>query len=159
MAVLTDIIRLQVETLRQEINAHNHRYYGLDDATITDQAYDQLYRQLQQFEQHYPELESAESPTQRVGSAPATHFESVEHEVAMLSLDNAFDASEMQAFEKRLTDRVITKESPLHFTAEPKFDGLAVSLLYDNGTLIRAATRGDGKTGENIDFSLKIHYL
>jgi DNA ligase (NAD+) len=155
MAVLTDIIRLQVETLRQEINAHNHRYYGLDDATITDQAYDQLYRQLQQFEQHYPELESAESPTQRVGSAPATHFESVEHEVAMLSLDNAFDASEMQAFEKRLTDRVITKESPLHFTAEPKFDGLAVSLLYDNGTLIRAATRGDGKTGENITANVR----
>ncbi|MFT5225587.1 MAG: DNA ligase (NAD+) [Polaribacter sp.] len=150
MPALTDIIRLQVETLKHEINAHNHRYYGLDDASITDQAYDQLYRQLQMFEQQYPELESADSPTQRVGTAPATHLESVQHEVAMLSLDNAFDASEMEAFEKRLSERVITKEAPLHFTAEPKLDGLAVSLLYQNGTLIRAATRGDGKTGENI---------
>jgi DNA ligase (NAD+) len=150
MVVLTDNIRLEVEALRQKINLYNHRYYGLDDASITDQAYDQLYRQLQQFEQQYPELESAESPTQRVGTAPSTHFESVDHEVAMLSLDNAFDASEMQAFEKRLSDRVITKEAPLHFTAEPKLDGLAVSLLYHNGALIRAATRGDGKTGENI---------
>ena len=84
-------IRLQVDKLRQEINAHNRRYYGLDDANITDQAYDQLYRQLQQLEQQYSELESAESPTQRVGTSPSTHFESVDHEVAMLSLDNAFD--------------------------------------------------------------------
>jgi len=154
MEVLADI-RLQVVRLRQEINAHNQRYYGLDDANITDQAYDQLYRQLQQLEQQYPELESAESPTQRVGTAPSTHFESVDHEVAMLSLDNAFDALEMQAFEKRLCDRVITNKVPLHFTAEPKLDGLAVSLLYDNGTLIRAATRGDGKTGENITANVR----
>ena len=154
MEVLADI-RLQVVRLRQEINAHNQRYYGLDDANITDQAYDQLYRQLQQLEQQYPELESAESPTQRVGTAPSTHFESVDHEVAMLSLDNAFDALEMQAFEKRLCDRVITNKAPLHFTAEPKLDGLAVSLLYDNGTLIRAATRGDGKTGENITANVR----
>ena len=148
-------IRLQVDKLRQEINAHNRRYYGLDDANITDQAYDQLYRQLQQLEQQYSELESAESPTQRVGTSPSTHFESVDHEVAMLSLDNAFDVLEMQAFEKRLGDRVITNKAPLHFTAEPKLDGLAVSLLYDNGTLIRAATRGDGKTGENITANVR----
>ena len=148
-------IRLQVDKLRQEINAHNRRYYGLDDANITDQAYDQLYRQLQQLEQQYSELESAESPTQRVGTSPSTHFESVDHDVAMLSLDNAFDLLEMQAFEKRLCDRVITNKAPLHFTAEPKLDGLAVSLLYDNGTLIRAATRGDGKTGENITANVR----
>jgi DNA ligase (NAD+) len=155
MPVLTDNIRLQVERLRQKIDVHNHRYYGLDDASITDQAYDKLYRQLQQFEQQYPELESAESPTQRVGTSPSTHLKSVEHEVAMLSLDNAFDASEMQVFEKRLSDRVITKDSPLYYTAEPKLDGLAVSLLYENGTLIRAATRGDGKTGENITANVR----
>jgi DNA ligase (NAD+) len=155
MPALTDIIRLQVERLKQDINAHNHRYYGLDDASITDQAYDQLYRQLQVFEQQYPELESVDSPTQRVGTAPATHLESVQHEVAMLSLDNAFDASEMEAFEKRLSQRVITNETALHFTAEPKLDGLAVSLLYQNGTLIRAATRGDGKTGENITANVR----
>ncbi|MFT5599452.1 MAG: DNA ligase (NAD+) [Chitinophagales bacterium] len=155
MPVLTDNIRLQVERLRQKIDVHNHRYYGLDDGSITDQAYDKLYRQLQQFEQQYPELESAESPTQRVGTSPSTHLKSVEHEVAMLSLDNAFDASEMQVFEKRLSDRVITKDSPLYYTAEPKLDGLAVSLLYENGTLIRAATRGDGKTGENITANVR----
>lgn len=149
MAIPTEILR-QVENLRQEINQHNHRYYGLDDASISDESYDQLYRQLQQFEQQYPELESAESPTQRVGSAPATHFESVEHEVTMLSLDNAFDESEMTAFEKRLSERVILNDSPLHYTAEPKLDGLAVSLLYEHQILVRAATRGDGKTGENI---------
>ena len=154
MAVPSDI-RLQVETLRQEINEHNHRYYGLDDASITDQAYDQLYRQLQQFEQQYPELETAESPTQRVGTSRVTDLDSVDHEVAMLSLDNAFNALEMNAFEKRLIDRVITKEAPLEFTAEPKLDGLAVSLLYENGTLIRAATRGDGKTGENITANVR----
>ena len=149
MAVPSEIKR-QVEKLRQEINSHNHRYYGLDDASITDQAYDQLYRQLQQLEEQYPELESSESPTQRVGSAPATHFESVEHEVAMLSLDNAFDPTEMEAFEKRLSERVISNGTPLNYTAEPKLDGLAVSLLYENGVLVRAATRGDGKMGENI---------
>jgi DNA ligase (NAD+) len=148
-------IRLQVDRLRQEINEHNQRYYGLDNANITDQAYDQLFLQLQQFEQQYPQLESAESPTQRVGTALSTHFVSVDHEVAMLSLDNAFDALEMQAFEKRLSDRVITNEAPFHFTAEPKLDGLAVSLLYENGTLIRAATRGDGKTGENITANVR----
>lgn len=149
MAVPAEIL-LQVEKLRQEINTHNQRYYELDDASITDQAYDQLYRQLQQFEQQFPELESAESPTQRVGSAPATHFESVEHEVAMLSLDNAFDALEMAAFEKRLSERVISNNAAFLYTAEPKLDGLAVSLLYEKGVLVRAATRGDGKTGENI---------
>ena len=149
MAVPKQIV-VQAESLRKQINEHNYRYYGLDDASITDQTYDQLYRQLQQLEQQYPELQSPESPTQRVGSAPATHFESVEHEVAMLSLDNAFDDSEVLAFEKRLRERVITNGAPLLFTAEPKLDGLAVSLLYEHGKLIRAATRGDGKTGENI---------
>jgi DNA ligase (NAD+) len=150
MAAVPKEIRLQVENLRDEINAHNYRYYGLDDAIITDQAYDLLYRQLQHLEQQYPELESPDSPTQRVGSAPATHFDSVEHEVAMLSLDNAFDESEMLAFEKRLIERVVTNGEPLFYTSEPKLDGLAVSLLYEQGKLIRAATRGDGKTGENI---------
>ena len=154
MAVPAEIL-LEVEKLRQEINEHNYRYYGLDDASITDQAYDQLYRQLQQLEQQYPELESADSPTQRVGSAPATHFESVEHEVAMLSLNNAFDESEMLAFEKRLSERVASNGAPLHYTAEPKLDGLAVSLLYEKGGLVRAATRGDGKTGENITANVR----
>ena len=148
-------VSAEIRSLRDEINLHNHRYYVLDDPQITDQAYDRLYRNLQQLEQQYPELITDDSPTQRVGSAPATHFESVQHEVAMLSLDNAFDESEIQAFEKRLHDTVVNKGSQLAYTAEPKLDGLAVSLLYEDGILVRGATRGDGKTGENITANVK----
>ena len=140
----------EIHSLREEINLHNYRYHVLDDPRITDQAYDRLYRNLQQIEQQYPELVSEQSPTQRVGSAPATQFESVRHEIPMLSLDNAFDDDEMRAFEKRLADRVVNTGVALTFTAEPKLDGLAISLLYEQGKLIRAATRGDGKTGEDI---------
>ena len=145
----------EIQTLREEINSHNHRYHVLDDPQITDQAFDRLYRKLQQLEQQFPELVSEQSPTQRVGSAPATHFESVIHEVAMLSLENAFDDDEMRAFEKRLIDRVASTGAALAFTAEPKLDGLAISLLYEQGKLLRAATRGDGKTGENITANAK----
>jgi len=148
-------VTAEILSLRDEINLHNYRYYALDDPQITDQAYDRLYRKLQQLEQQYPELITDDSPTQRVGSAPATHFESVQHEVAMLSLDNAFDESEMQAFEKRLLDMVVNKGAQLAYTAEPKLDGLAVSLLYEKGVLVRAATRGDGKTGENVTANIK----
>jgi len=145
----------EIQSLREEINSHNHRYHVLDDPQITDQAYDRLYRNLQQLEQQYPELVSEQSPTQRVGSAPATHFETVIHQVAMLSLENAFDDDEMRAFEKRLIDRVASTGAALAFTAEPKLDGLAISLLYEQGKLLRAATRGDGKTGENITANAK----
>ena len=143
-------ITAEVEQLREEINAHNYRYYVLDDPQITDQAYDQLYRRLQSLEDKYPELRSPDSPSQRVGSAPASHFETVEHEMPMLSLDNAFDESEMLAFEKRLSDKLLNKNSVLAYTAEPKLDGLAISLLYEQGKLVQAATRGDGRNGENI---------
>ena len=145
----------EIQSLREEINSHNHRYHVLDDPQITDQAYDRLYRNLQQLEQQFPELVSEQSPTQRVGSAPATHFEPVIHQVAMLSLENAFDDDEMRAFEKRLIDRVASTGAALAFTAEPKLDGLAISLLYEQGKLLRAATRGDGKTGENITANAK----
>ena len=145
----------EIQSLREEINSHNHRYHVLDDPQITDQAYDRLYRKLQQLEQQFPELVSEQSPTQRVGSAPATHFEPVIHQVAMLSLENAFDDDEMRAFEKRLIDRVASTGAALAFTAEPKLDGLAISLLYEQGKLLRAATRGDGKTGENITANAK----
>ena len=98
MSVPNKIIA-EVEQLRNDLNLHNHRYYVLDDPQITDQAYDQLYRHLQQLEADNPELQTPESPTQRVGSAPASYLETVKHEMAMLSLDNAFDEAEMQAFE------------------------------------------------------------
>jgi DNA ligase (NAD+) len=135
--------------LRQKLNEHNHHYYVLDAPVITDQAYDRLFRRLQQLEQEFPELVTADSPTQRVGSAPASHFESVAHEVAMLSLDNAFDDEELLTFDRRLQDK-LEHDSALGYCAEPKFDGLAVSLLYEAGDLSRAATRGDGRSGENI---------
>ncbi len=135
--------------LRRELNEHNHRYYVLDAPVITDQAYDRLFRRLQQLEQDFPELVSVDSPTQRVGSAPASHFETVAHEVAMLSLDNAFDEAELLTFDRRLQEK-LERDSTLGYCAEPKLDGLAVSLLYEAGSLLRAATRGDGRSGENI---------
>jgi DNA ligase (NAD+) len=142
-------IQAEAAQLRQELNEHNHRYYVLDAPVITDQAYDRLFRRLQQLEQEYAELVSADSPTQRVGSDPASHFESVAHEVAMLSLDNAFDEEEMFAFDRRLREK-LDHEAQLAYCAEPKLDGLAVSLLYEAGELKRAATRGDGRNGEDI---------
>ena len=135
--------------LRQALTEHNHHYYVLDAPVITDQAYDRLFRRLQQLEQEFPQLVTADSPTQRVGSAPASHFESVAHEVAMLSLDNAFDDDELLTFDRRLQDK-LERDSALAYCAEPKLDGLAVSLLYEAGDLLRAATRGDGRSGENI---------
>ncbi|MCP4875033.1 MAG: NAD-dependent DNA ligase LigA [Gammaproteobacteria bacterium] len=142
-------VKKEAAELRRELNEHNCRYYVLDTPVITDQAYDHLFRRLQQLEQDHPELANADSPTQRVGSEPASHFESVQHEVAMLSLDNAFDEDEMLAFDKRLRDK-LDQGSTLAYCAEPKLDGLAISLLYDSGSLVRAATRGDGRSGENI---------
>ena len=142
-------IKAEAAQLRQELGEHNHRYHVLDAPIITDQAYDQLFRRLQELEREYPELVVADSPTQRVGSQPASHFESVEHQVAMLSLDNAFAEEEMHAFDRRLKER-LDHDAALAYCAEPKLDGLAVSLLYEAGELVRAATRGDGRSGENI---------
>lgn len=146
---ISNSIRDEVLDLREQINEHNHRYYVLDDPVITDQAYDQLLRRLQQLERENPELISDDSPTQRVGSEPASQFETVVHEVAMLSLGNAFDESEMLDFDRRLSER-LDQDSSLAYTAEPKLDGLAISLLYESGSLVRAATRGDGRNGEDI---------
>lgn len=144
----------EIARLRQELEEHNHRYYVLDAPLISDQAYDLMFRRLQQLEQENPELASADSPTQRVGSEPASHFESVTHEVAMLSLDNAFDDEEMLAFDRKLRDR-LEQETELAYCAEPKLDGLAVSLLYEAGELVRAATRGDGRRGEDITANVR----
>ena len=141
--------REEAEKLRREIHAHNYRYYVLDAPLVSDREYDLLFRRLQQLESEYPELVTPDSPTQRVGSEPASHFETVRHEVAMLSLDNAFDEDELLAFDRRLRER-LDHESALAYTAEPKLDGLAISLLYESGELVRAATRGDGRSGENI---------
>ena len=146
--------RAEIALLRDELEQHNHQYYVLDTPLITDQEYDRLFRRLQELEQQHPELTSADSPTQRVGSEPASHFDTVMHEVAMLSLDNAFDNDEMIAFDRRLRER-LEQEGELAYCAEPKLDGLAVSMLYENGELRRAATRGDGRSGENITANVR----
>ena len=146
--------RAEIARLRAELELHNHQYYVLDTPLITDQDYDRLLRRLQQLEQQHPEFASADSPTQRVGSEPASHFETVVHEVAMLSLDNAFDEDEMLAFDRRLRER-LEQEGELVYCAEPKLDGLAVSMLYEHGELRRAATRGDGRSGENITANVR----
>ena len=141
--------KAEAAQLRQALSEHNYHYYVLDDPIVTDQEYDRLFRRLQQLEHEHPGLVTPDSPTQRVGSEPASHFETVTHEVAMLSLDNAFDEDEMLAFDRRLRDK-LDHDSELAYCAEPKLDGLAVSLLYEAGELVRAATRGDGRSGENI---------
>ena len=146
---ISESSKAEVARLRQELAEHNHHYYVLDAPVITDQAYDRLLRRLQQLEAEFPELVTADSPTQRVGSEPASHFETVTHEVPMLSLDNAFDDEELFSFDRRLRDK-LERDSALGYCAEPKLDGLAVSLLYEAGNLLRAATRGDGRSGENI---------
>ena len=144
----------EIDQLREELELHNYQYYVLDEPVVTDQAYDRMFRRLQQLEQEFPQLVSLDSPTQRVGSAPASHFEPVVHEVAMLSLANAFDADEMLDFDRKLRER-LEQEGELFYCAEPKLDGLAVSLLYEAGELVRAATRGDGRSGENITANVR----
>ncbi|WP_217535146.1 NAD-dependent DNA ligase LigA [Vibrio cholerae] len=135
--------------LRQILHEHGVRYYVEDAPTIPDAEYDRLMRELLELEAAHPELMSSDSPSLRVGGRPLDAFESVVHEIPMLSLDNAFDDSELDSFYRRMTDRLPAVQHSA-FCCEPKLDGLAVSLLYENGVLTRAATRGDGTTGENI---------
>ncbi len=149
-----DEARRQISEIRDEINHHNYRYYVLDDPQVTDQHYDQLMRSLQALEAEYPGLITQDSPTQRVGAAASQKFATVEHKVAMLSLDNAFNREEMDTFQQRLQD-MLELEHDLEFCVEPKLDGLAVSLIYENGKLIRGATRGDGRQGENITSNVR----
>lgn len=139
----------QVEHLRHQLNEHNYRYYVLDAPTISDAEWDSLFRKLQELEKQYPELIILESPTQRVGSKPLKAFAEVQHEIPMLSLENAFTEEEVHAFNQRIRDRLKTHEI-IEYTCEPKLDGLAVSIRYENGILKTAATRGDGETGEDI---------
>lgn len=140
----------EVEALRERLNTWNYQYYVLDQPTVPDAEYDRMFRRLSELEQAHPELLQADSPTQRVGAIPLDRFRQVSHEVPMLSLDNAFDAQDMLDFNRRVQDRLGAPGEPLEFACEPKLDGIAVSLLYRHGVLERAATRGDGTTGEDI---------
>ncbi|MBY5922311.1 NAD-dependent DNA ligase LigA [Ferrimonas balearica] len=143
----------RIEQLSQLLNDYNHQYYVLDNPTVPDAEYDRLVRELQALEAEHPEWRLPDSPTQRVGGAPAGQFQSVAHLKPMLSLDNAMNESEFSAFHQRLVDRL--GHTDIHYCAEPKLDGIAVSLIYRNGVLERAATRGDGTTGEEITANVR----
>ncbi|MBA3506495.1 MAG: NAD-dependent DNA ligase LigA [Betaproteobacteria bacterium] len=139
--------------LRREIEAHNYRYFVLDAPAIGDAEYDTLFSELQALELRYPALIIPDSPTQRVGSAPASLFEPVTHRLPMLSLNNAFTDEEALAFDRRVRETLERNE--VRYAVEPKFDGLAINLTYERGALVVAATRGDGYTGENVTANLK----
>ncbi|WP_375170766.1 NAD-dependent DNA ligase LigA [Marinobacter sp.] len=144
----------RVADLRSAIEDHNYRYYVLDDPRIPDAEYDRLFRELQQLESEFPELASDESPTRRVGSSVETSFAEVVHRIPMLSLDNAFSEDELRDFDRRVRERLGTEDG-VEYVCEPKLDGLAVSLHYEHGLLIRAATRGDGYAGEDITANIR----
>lgn len=148
-----DVIQ-RVEELRSAIDDHNYRYYVLDDPRIPDAEYDRLFRELQNLERDYPELASDNSPTRRVGSSAETSFEEVVHRLPMLSLDNAFSEEELRDFDRRVRERLGVTED-IEYVCEPKLDGLAVSLHYEKGQLTRAATRGDGYSGEDITANIR----
>ncbi|AUI85606.1 DNA ligase (NAD(+)) LigA [Vibrio azureus] len=146
---MSESVLKRLEELKASLHYHAVRYYVEDNPEIPDAEYDRMMRELLDIEAQHPELLSVDSPSQRVGGQPLSEFSQVTHEVPMLSLDNAFDDEELEGFHKRAQDRIpgqIIKQ----YCCEPKLDGLAVSLLYENGVLVQAATRGDGTTGENI---------
>ena len=148
-------LQQQIDTLRQDLRRYEYEYHVLDNPTIPDAEYDRLFHQLKALEAAHPELITADSPTQRVGAKPLSGFAQIRHEIPMLSLDNAFSDEEFYAFVKRIEDRLICLPEPLTFCCEPKLDGLAVSILYVNGVLTQAATRGDGTTGEDITANIR----
>ena len=143
----------QINALKQEIEQYNYQYYVLDEPTVPDAQYDRVMRELIALEDANPALKTADSPSQKVGGEALTAFSQVAHQIPMLSLDNVFSEDEWHAFVKRVEDRVASKS--MAFCAEPKLDGLAVSLRYEDGVLVQAATRGDGTTGENITQNIK----
>jgi len=142
-------VRARVAALRAELEEHNYRYYVLDAPSIPDAEYDRLFRDLVALEAQYPELASASSPTRRVGGQPLSELGELRHSVPMLSLDNAFTRAELEDFDRRVRSR-LGEEEEIEYAAEPKLDGLAVTLRYESGTLVRAATRGDGTVGEDV---------
>lgn len=143
----------RIEQLRQEINYHNYRYYVLADPVVSDAQYDRLMRELRELEERHPETVTPDSPTQRVGAAPAEGFAEVEHPVPLLSLSNVFDADELRAWYRRVQD--LLELGTFEMVCELKVDGLAVALTYENGRLVRGATRGNGLQGEDVTQNLR----
>ena len=148
-------LQAKLETLRNTLRRYEYEYHVLDNPSVPDSEYDRLFHQLKALELEHPDLVTADSPTQRVGAKPLAGFRQIRHEMPMLSLDNAFSDEEFYAFVKRIEDRLIVLPKPLTFCCEPKLDGLAVSILYVNGVLNQAATRGDGSRGEDITANIR----
>jgi len=146
-------IKKKIQELIEKINLFDYQYYVLDNPSVSDFEYDKIFRLLVDLENEYPELIQPDSPTQRVGGEALEAFETVIHRQAMLSLNNAFEEDELIAFDKRIKDAIGVDE--IEYAVEPKFDGLAITLTYDNGIFIQGATRGDGYTGENVTHNLK----
>lgn len=148
--------RKRIDSLREQIRHHNYLYHALDQPDVPDAEYDRLVRELQELETQYPQLVTPDSPTQRVGAEPMKGFGTVGHQVPMLSLDNAFSEEELREFHRRVTTRLgLDLDFELSYSAEPKLDGAAVSLLYERGQLVRGATRGDGTRGEDITHNIR----
>lgn len=151
---MTDSIAHRIRELITEIRQHDYNYHVLDAPTIGDSQYDQLMRELTQLELEHPDFLDPNSPTQRVGAKPDSGFEEVTHRVPMLSLDNVFDLDEFRQFVERIKDRLSQTDTP-QMTAEPKLDGVALSIRYEQGCLVLATTRGDGQTGENVTQNIR----
>ena len=147
-------LRARLEALRKQLHEHSYRYYVLDEPIIPDVEYDRLFRELQDIEREHPEWRSDDSPTQRVGAEPLSSFSQVRHETPMLSLDNVFSEQELPDFDRRVRGRLDDGQA-FHYACEPKLDGIAVSLLYVDGVLVRGATRGDGRVGEDITHNVR----
>jgi DNA ligase (NAD+) len=144
-----DDLQARATWLKAELNRHSHAYYVLDNPTVPDAEYDKLFRELVLLEQEHPDLLTSDSPTQRVGDKPLPQFEQVRHSVPMLSLNNAFDEADIVGFDRRVREGLLVSDL-VEYSTELKFDGLAISLRYEDGVLVQAATRGDGMTGENV---------
>jgi DNA ligase (NAD+) len=144
---------LALQQLKQRIAEYDYHYYVLDAPLVSDNEYDGVYRELVELEQQYPELVTPDSPSQRVGGLASAAFDSVQHRQAMLSLNNAFSDQELEAFDRRV--REATDEAVVEYAVEPKFDGLAITLTYEDGVFVQGATRGDGYIGENVTHNLK----
>lgn len=153
MATQQSEVAARITELRDQIETHNYRYYVLDDPVIPDAEYDGLLRELEKLEAEHPELVTPDSPTQRVGAEPAEGFETVTHDIPMLSLGNAFDDGEVAEFDRRIRDML--DRDHVDYVAEPKLDGVAIALRYEDGKLVRAATRGDGRSGENVTSNVR----
>ncbi|MGA0934990.1 MAG: NAD-dependent DNA ligase LigA [Pseudohongiellaceae bacterium] len=154
MSAAPKSIRDELDALRRQVSHHARQYYRLDAPEIPDQEYDQLFDRLLAIEAEFPDLVTPDSPSQRVGSAPLSGFAQVVHEIPMLSLDKVTSEEELARFEARIQKR-LDSDAPLEYSCEPKVDGVAVSLLYEDGVLVRGATRGDGTTGEDITHNVK----